>query len=268
MQADDWKDSFLSLHPRVFLKRLERPYLYHVERDELYEIDEKALLFLSLCDGTSKGESLTTDVEFVSFCLEEGLLETHPRPSPRFITIGEAPLPSLRYLELQLLHQCNLRCRHCYLGPPRPERLSLAEAVGITREFAARGGLRLLISGGEPLLHPELPAFLDQTRDLGTRRILLTNGTLLTPEFAPRLRWRRCRSAWTAGAGAMRPSGASGLLIKPLRVFRPPGRPACPSLSPPWSTGRTWMNSTDWPAWWKRSGPLNGGWMSPACRVP
>ena len=45
MPANDWKGSFLSLHPRVFLKRLEQPYLYQVERDELYEIDEKALDF-------------------------------------------------------------------------------------------------------------------------------------------------------------------------------------------------------------------------------
>ena len=58
------------------------------------------------------------------------------------------------------------------------------KAVGITREFAARGGLRLLISGGEPLLYPELSAFLAQTQGLGIRRILLTNGTLLTPENA------------------------------------------------------------------------------------
>ena len=52
MAANDWKGAFLSLHPQVFLKRLEQPYLYQVERDELYEIDEKALLFLSRCDGT------------------------------------------------------------------------------------------------------------------------------------------------------------------------------------------------------------------------
>jgi len=228
MTEAPWRKAFLSLHPRVFLKRLEQPFLYHVERDELYEIDEKALLFLSLCDGTARGESLTTDVEFVSFCLEEGLLEIHPRPAPRAVTIAEAPFPSLRYLELQLLHQCNLRCRHCYLGPPRQERLSLAEAVGITREFAVRGGLRLLISGGEPLLHPELPAFLDQTRDLGIRRILLTNGTLLTPEFLPQLQVEEIQvslDGWRRGHEALRGVGTFDQTLKGIQAVREAGLP-------------------------------------------
>jgi len=223
-----WKESFLALHPRVFLKRLEQPYLYHLLRDELYEIDEKALLFLSLCDGTARGESLTADVDFVSFCLEEGLLETHPQPVPRTISIGEAPVPSLRYVELQLLHQCNLRCRHCYLGPPRPERLRLEEAVGVTREFAARGGLRLLISGGEPLLYPELPAFLKRTRNLGIRRILLTNGTLLTPETAGALQVEEVQislDGWRAGHEAIRGVGTFDQTLLGIQAARQAGLP-------------------------------------------
>ena len=228
MAVNDWKESLLSLDPRVYLKRLEHPYLYHPGRDELYEIDEQALLFLSRCDGTVKGGSLTDDGEFVSFCLEEGLLETHPQPGFRAIFIGEAPVPSLRYLELQLLHQCNLRCRHCYLGPPRPGRLPLEQAVGITREFAARGGLSLLISGGEPLLYPELPAFLTRIRDLGLRRILLTNGTLLTPKNARRLRVEEVQvslDGWRKGHEAIRGVGTFDQTLAGIQAAREAGLP-------------------------------------------
>ena len=230
MQANDWKDSFLYLHPRVYLKRLEQPYLYHVERDELYEIDEKALEFLSRCDGTRRGAELTSDGSFVSFCLEEGLLTlgTHSSPQPPPPLIGEAPNPSLRYLELQLLHQCNLRCRHCYLVPPRPGRLTLDEALGITREFAARGGLRLLVSGGEPLLYPELPAFLTQTQGLGIRRILLTNGTLLTPENARRLQVEEVQvslDGWRKGHEAIRGVGTFDQTLVGIQAAREAGLP-------------------------------------------
>jgi radical SAM protein with 4Fe4S-binding SPASM domain len=228
MPSNDWKEFFLSLHPRVFLKRLEQPYLYHTERDELYEIDEQALLFLSRCDGSAKGGSFSADGEFISFCLEEGLLETHPQPVLTTVSIGEAPFPSLRYLELQLLHQCNLRCRHCYLGPPRPGRLPLEEALGITREFAARGGLRLLISGGEPLLYPDLPAFLDQTRDLGIRRVLLTNGTLLTPETARRLQVEEVQvslDGWRTGHEAIRGIGTFDQTLAGIQAAREAGLP-------------------------------------------
>ncbi len=228
MTTTDWQESFLSLHPRVFLKRLEQPYLYHLDRDELYEIDEQALLFLSLCDGTTQGKSLTGDAEFVSFCLEEGLLETNSQPILKNVSIGEAPVPSLRYLELQLLHQCNLRCRHCYLGPPRPGRLSLEEAVTITREFAARGGLRLLISGGEPLLYPELPSFLAQTQGLGIRRILLTNGTLLTTESLLQLQVEEIQvslDGWRTGHEAIRGVGTFDQTLKGLLAAREAGLP-------------------------------------------
>jgi radical SAM protein with 4Fe4S-binding SPASM domain len=228
MASNNWRESFLALHPRVFLKRLEEPYLYHVERDELYEIDEKAFRLLTRCDGTARGGSLTDDEEFISFCLEEGLLEIQPQSVRRTVFIAEAPVPSLRYLELQLLHQCNLRCRHCYLGPPRPGRLSLEEAVGITREFAARGGLRLLISGGEPLLYPELPAFLTRTRDLGLRRILLTNGTLLTPETAPRLPVEEVQislDGWRRGHEAIRGPGTFDQTLAGIQAARAAGRP-------------------------------------------
>ncbi len=228
MTTNDWQESFLSLRPRVFLKRLEQPYLYHLDRDELYEIDEQALLFLSLCDGTAPGKSLTGDAEFVSFCLEEGLLETHTQPILKNVSIGEAPVPSLRYLELQLLHQCNLRCRHCYLGPPRPGRLSLEEAVAITREFAARGGLRLLISGGEPLLYPELPSFLAQTQGLGIRRILLTNGTLLTTESLLQLQVEEIQvslDGWRRGHEAIRGVGTFDQTLKGIQAAREAGLP-------------------------------------------
>ena len=228
MATNDWKGAFLSLPPQVFLKRLEQPFLYQVERDELYEIDEKALEFLSRCDGTRRGAELTSDDSFVSFCLEEGLLTLGTHPSPRPPIIGEAPSPSLRYLELQLLHQCNLRCRHCYLGPPRPGRLSLDEALGITREFADRGGLRLLVSGGEPLLYPELSAFLTQTQGLGIRRILLTNGTLLTPENARRLQVEEVQislDGWRRGHEALRGVGTFNQALAGIQAAREAGLP-------------------------------------------
>ena len=228
MTPRDWQASFLTLHPQAFLKRLENPFVYHRGRDELYEIDEKALQFLSQCDGLRRGGELTSDGEFVAFCREEGLLETSDRPHPRTIDIGKAPTPSLRYLELQLLHQCNLRCRHCYLGPPRPERLTLGEALGISREFSQRGGLRLLISGGEPLLYPELPRYLSETRGLSVRRILLTNGTLITRQNITGLELEEIQvslDGWRQGHEKLRGPGTFDRAIRGIRIARDAGIP-------------------------------------------
>jgi radical SAM protein with 4Fe4S-binding SPASM domain len=178
----NWRSKYLRLHPQAALKRLEQPYVYHIARDELYEIDDRAEDFLSRCNGTLTGADLTSEDEFVEYCFAEGLLDGFPAPEPLDSPIGLAPQPSLRYLELQMVHRCNLYCRHCYLGDLSHAMLPLEDAISITREFASRGGLRLMISGGEPLLYPHLKEFITETADLKLRRILLTNGTLINAD--------------------------------------------------------------------------------------
>ena len=221
-----WRDAFLRLVPEAALKRLEEPCIYHVVRDELYELDETALAFLARCDGSKRGGELTHDGEFVTYCLREGLIEALTRPEKVPVVIGRGPTPSLRYLELQLLHRCNLRCRHCYLGPPRPTELPIEAALAIAGEFAALGGLRLLISGGEPLLYPHLRELLEKTRGLGLRRVILTNGTLITPDIA---RWLDAEAiqvsldGWQRGHDLLRGEGAFAHTVAGIRTAREAG---------------------------------------------
>jgi radical SAM protein with 4Fe4S-binding SPASM domain len=180
MNTKNWQELYLSLHPKAALKNLEQPFVYHIGRDELYEIDERAQNFLLRCNGESRGKELTTDTDFVEYCLDEGILEGYEQPAPNTVTVDDGLTPSLRYLELHLLHKCNLKCRHCYLGSPEPIEMPVDSAVDITRQFSDNGGLRLLISGGEPLLYKDLKPYLEQTRTLKIRRVLFTNGTLIS----------------------------------------------------------------------------------------
>jgi radical SAM protein with 4Fe4S-binding SPASM domain len=143
--------------------------------------------------------------------VEEEILEMLPEPDFRPVAIEKSPRPSLRYLELHLTHACNLSCRHCYLGAARANHLELPRAVSITRQFSEMGGLRLLISGGEPLLYPDLSAYIDKIRDFRIRRILFTNGTLLTREFFDDLAVDEIQfslDGWQKGHDALRGSGA------------------------------------------------------------
>ncbi|MBM4315505.1 MAG: hypothetical protein FJ122_16535 [Deltaproteobacteria bacterium] len=160
MNHRDWHKAYLRLHPKAALKKLEQCFVYHTGRDELYEVDERAEAFLLRCDGTSRGEQLTSDGAFVAYCLEEGLLEAREQPDPTVVSPDRGVSPSLRYLELHLSHRCNLTCRHCYLGASRENELPLADALSVTEQFSENGGLRLLISGGEPLLYRDLRAYI------------------------------------------------------------------------------------------------------------
>ena len=222
-----WREAWLRLHPRVSLKYLEQPSLYHCGSDELYELDESALAFLVKCDGSRRGEELTTDAAFVTYCLDEGLLEAGSSPAAAApIVVSGSPPPSLRYLELQLTHRCNLRCSHCYLGPSRPQELPLDAALAITREFAALGGLRLLISGGEPLLYPPLREFIAETRGLQLRRVLLTNGTLLSDAT---MRWLQVEEVqisldgWRLGHDLLRGAGSFDRTVRGLAAVKRAG---------------------------------------------
>ncbi len=224
----DRRNAYLRLQPAAALKNLERPYLYHVIRDELYELDEEGLNFLLRCDGTGTWKDLSPDEDFANFCLEEGLLELLPQPQPVPVIARKAPIPSLRYMELQLTRNCNLACRHCYLGAPRSEELWLEDALAITREFEQMGGLRLMISGGEPLLYPHLPDFIDETSDLKIRRILLTNGTLITMENTSWLRVEEIQfslDGWRNGHDMLRGPGSFDKTIRGMDAALSAGIP-------------------------------------------
>lgn len=226
MSPVNWRDSILRLHPRAALKSLEVPYVYHTGKDELYEIDERALEFLKLCNGTRRGRQLTDDGEFVEYCMDEQILEPLDRPGEIRIRVNTGDTPSLRYLELHLLHGCNLKCRHCYLGPPAGGRLSPEEAADIARQFAANGGLRLLISGGEPLLYAGLEKFLLQTEDLGIRRILFTNGTLVTNENIGSLHAEEIAfsmDGWRGGHEALRGENTFDPLMRGIEAAKSAG---------------------------------------------
>jgi len=223
-----WQDAYLRLHPRVALKNLEQPYLYHINNDELYALNDDGRDFLLACDGSATGRDLGGDESFVRFCLREGLLERLPKPEKVTNRAGTGPLPSLRYLELQLLRRCNLACRHCYLGPPRPEEIALEDALAIVREFEEMGGVRLLISGGEPLLYPRLREFIEQTDKLKVRRVLLTNGTLITAKNAPWLRVEEIQfslDGWQRGHDMLRGSGAFAGVMAGINAAREEGIP-------------------------------------------
>jgi len=86
---------------------------------------------------------------------------------------------------------CNLRCEHCYAGaePGAADgELSTAEGRQLLEDLADYGVPVVLFSGGEPLARGDLPGLVGHAADQGLRPVLSTNGTLLTPERARRLR--------------------------------------------------------------------------------
>ncbi len=86
-----------------------------------------------------------------------------------------------------LTARCNLRCKHCYIdaSKPMPGELSTAEALRLLDEIAEVNSETLLIlTGGEPLMRPDLEELVARASGLGMTVVLGTNATHLTEDRA------------------------------------------------------------------------------------
>ena len=85
---------------------------------------------------------------------------------------------------------CNLKCIHCYTDSDAKKyegELSTEAVQVMLKDLADFKVPALLMSGGEPLVHPEFWDHAHYARELGLRCVLSTNATLITEEVAERL---------------------------------------------------------------------------------
>lgn len=86
---------------------------------------------------------------------------------------------------------CNLKCRHCYMSSDAKKyqnELTTAEAKQFIDDLADFNVPVLLFSGGEPLIRPDFFELADYAAKKGVRPTLSTNGTLITPEVARKIK--------------------------------------------------------------------------------
>ncbi len=179
--------AYIRLAEHVSLRMLETPHLYDRLADELYEVNEAAFAWLARTDGTTPGLAGQADREFFAFLVAESLVACLASPRGRSLAWRPSPIPSLRYLELLLTERCNLRCRHCYRGEAGEVDLPLEAALATLAEFQHLQGLRVLLSGGEPLLYRHWQELHERLSEFELRFVLLTNGLLLTDALIARL---------------------------------------------------------------------------------
>lgn len=81
-----------------------------------------------------------------------------------------------------IIRRCNLTCKHCYTTSADidfPGELSTAEIYQVMADLKAFRVPVIILSGGEPLLHPDIFAISQQAKDLGFYVALSSNGTLI-----------------------------------------------------------------------------------------
>lgn len=93
------------------------------------------------------------------------------------------------HVNLQLLYNCNFKCRICdFWKEPfiRYPRLSVEQIKVISSKLKSFGSLMVSIGGGEPLLHPDL---IEITKIINKDHfpMMICNGWYITPENAKEL---------------------------------------------------------------------------------
>ncbi len=85
------------------------------------------------------------------------------------------------------MRRCNLACAYCNEYDDFSKPVPLETLYQRLDRLAGLGTSIITISGGEPLLHPELDLAIARVRQRGMIAGMITNGYLLTPERVGRL---------------------------------------------------------------------------------
>lgn len=135
-----------------------------------------------------------------------------------------------------LIRRCNLACQHCYsisADVDFPGELTTPEIEATMDDLRTFGVPVLILSGGEPLLHPDIFAISKRAKAMGFYVGLSTNGTLIDDALLPKMaevgydyvgisldgiaathdRFRRKAGAYDASLGAVRLLRAAGIKV-------------------------------------------------------
>ncbi|HYL43278.1 MAG TPA: mycofactocin radical SAM maturase [Ktedonobacteraceae bacterium] len=109
------------------------------------------------------------------------------RGSQRFLQGGlSAPIT----VTWEITAACNIACVHCLSssGRRRPRELTTQQSLALVDEFADMQVFQLHFGGGEPFIYPGIWQVLERCTQRGLVMCVSTNGTLITPERARRLK--------------------------------------------------------------------------------
>ncbi|MFX1294971.1 MAG: radical SAM protein [Promethearchaeota archaeon] len=184
------------LTKRILLRNLEVPLLYDTRTENLWELDEEAFNTLQYFTGTWSVEEIAVELQIdkdeimdlinnlgIDIVLNKKIEGTH-----NISKVDKASTPSLRTLLIHTTFACNLTCRHCYLGGSKKGYIDPDLFKSVVFQLEKLQGLKILISGGEPLLHPKIFDILESIKKIKLRKLLLSNGTLINEEIAKQLK--------------------------------------------------------------------------------
>jgi hypothetical protein len=153
------------------------------------------------------------------------------------------------------MRRCNLACAYCNEYDSTSQPVALAVMRERVDHLARLGTTIITISGGEPILYPELDELIGHIRSQGIIAGLITNGYLLTAGRIERLN-RAGLDHMQISIDNVMPDEVSKKSLKNCNCW--PNTPTSMSTSTAWSAAASMSRRTPW--WWRGG---RGNWVSP-----
>lgn len=105
-------------------------------------------------------------------------------------TKSAAKDPGLRLVAWEATRNCNLTCIHCRASAtngPYEGELDTQAGFKLMDEIARVGKPIVILTGGDPMLRPDIFEIAKYGDSLGLRMVMSPNGTLITPESAAQM---------------------------------------------------------------------------------
>ncbi len=145
------------------------------------DIDEICVSLLPMFYGVSLSELRTDFRGLINELAKKGVVKITERIEDE---------NELTDIQIEILNGCNERCVHCYIpnaDKNKCELLSYKNICSIADQFKALGGKNITLSGGEPLLHPDLNSIINYCASRDLKISIFSNLTLLNDSITSAL---------------------------------------------------------------------------------
>ncbi|MDO5328547.1 MAG: radical SAM protein [Coriobacteriia bacterium] len=166
------------------------PYAYYEQGIQLpHLLGEDEFKVMLSCDGNTSFDKNSNDEQILNKLIKQGLVhevkgDEQLNNWQKYRNCNNRIVP---YITLEITQKCNFNCLHCFnaadMKVPRHE-LSFEQICNILDQALECGIQNVLITGGEPMLHPR---FMDIMHAIYDRGLIVyelnTNGYFLTREI-------------------------------------------------------------------------------------
>lgn len=146
----------------------------------------KEIIFNNSASPIKANESIGSVLDFIEKLRKEINISFSAKHTHSLLKIyGSTDFIIPRHVSLELTEKCNLKCIYCYREPSFNNKKNghMDNAFNNIKELINTGISTFEITGGEPLLHPDIKNILEYLGSHCPLTALLTNGTLFNDEI-------------------------------------------------------------------------------------